>query len=117
MIKEAIHSHFGFEVPVLVKTKNQLQRIFDNCPFSKEKKENSYFTMLYDVPDKELVKVASEKIYVDEEYKIIKDCIYFYCAKGYGKAKFNLSFFEKKLQTSGTARNYKTMIKLLQMLE
>ncbi|RKE98427.1 DUF1697 domain-containing protein [Ichthyenterobacterium magnum] len=114
-IQKAIIEKFGFEVSVLVRIRQDLQRIFNDCPFSEEKKVKSYFTMLHTTPDSELVKAASEKIYKGEEYFIINDCIYFYCEKGYGKAKFNMSFFERKLKTIGTARNYNTMVKLLSM--
>lgn len=115
IIQKAIISHFGFDVSVLVRTREHLQAIFNNCPFSEEKKLKSHFTMLHDVPEEELVKIASEKVYEGEEYYIINDCIYFYCEKGYGKAKFNMNFFERKLKTIGTARNYNTMVKLLAM--
>lgn len=115
LIQKAILNRFGFEVVVLVRTRSDLKRIFDDCPFQEEKKKASYFTMLRDIPDQELVKVASEKIYEGEEYKILNDCIYFYCYKGYGQSKFNMNFFERKLKTIGTSRNYKTMIKLLEM--
>jgi uncharacterized protein (DUF1697 family) len=115
VIAEAIASHFGFEVSVLIKTINDLKRIFDDCHFPEEKKLKSYFTILHDTPDKDLIKIASEKVYAGEEYKIINDCIYFFCEAGYGKAKFNLNFFEKKLETTATARNYNTMVKLLSL--
>lgn len=114
-IHDAINVHFGFEVPILVKTAQDLQRIFDVCPFSEEKKIASYFTMLHDVPNQELVKMASEKVYEGEEYMIIEDCIYYYNALGYGRAKFNMSLFERKLNTTATSRNYKTMVKLLSL--
>ena len=114
-IKKSILDHFGFEVSVLAKTRSDLKRIFDHSPFSEEKKQKSYFTMLHDTPDDELVKIASEKVYDGEEYKIIEDCIYFYCAKGYGQAKFNMSLLERKLNTFATARNYNTMVKLLSL--
>lgn len=114
-IQKEIQSYFGFEVSVLVRTREHLKRIFDNCPFTEDKKQKSYFTLLKDMPDDELVKIASEKVYEGEEYKIIGDCIYFYCASGYGRAKFNINFFEKKLKTTATARNYNTMVKLLAM--
>ncbi|OUR94541.1 hypothetical protein A9Q87_02590 [Flavobacteriales bacterium 34_180_T64] len=114
-IQMSIIDQFGFEVAVVVKTRAQLKQIFDDCPFSEEKKKTSYFTMLHDVPNIDLVKVASEKVYEGEYYEIIRDCIYFYCAKGYGQAKFNMSLFERKLKTFGTSRNYNTMIKLLAM--
>ena len=114
-IKNAILDHFGFEVSVLVMTRLDLKRIFDDCPFSEDKKKASYFLMLHDAPDEALIKVASEKIYEGEEYVIISDCIYFFCAKGYGQAKFNVNFFERKLETFATARNYNTMVKLLSL--
>jgi len=114
-IHESIKEQFEFEVSVLVKSNSELQQIFDNCPFVEEKKQNSYFTMLHDKPAEALVIEASEKIYKGEEYYIINDCIYFYCAKGYGQAKFNINFFERKLKTSATARNYKTIVKLLSL--
>ena len=47
--------------------------------------------------------------------KIIDDCIYLYPSKGYGQTKFNMSYFEQKLNTNATARNYNTMVKLIAM--
>ncbi|WP_422107210.1 DUF1697 domain-containing protein [Winogradskyella sp.] len=114
-IKTAILDHFGFEVSVLVRTRDQLLKIFEDSPFSDDKKEHSYFAILSDIPDQDLVKEACKKVYDNEEYAIVNDGLYFYCAKGYGNAKFNLSFFERKLKVSATARNYKTMLKLLSM--
>ena len=114
-IKKAIFDHFGFEVSVLVKTRQDLKQIFDDSPFPKEKKKASYFMMLHDTPEDDLVKIASKKVYEGEAYEIIKDCIYFFCAKGYGQAKFNVNFFERKLKTFATSRNYNTMVKLLSL--
>ena len=114
-IQKAIMTHFGFEVSVLVMTREDLYHIFYNSPFSEEEKKASYFIMLHDTPNDDLVKEASEKVYEGEEYKIIKDCIYYYSAKGFGQSKFNANFFERKLKTFATARNYNTMVKLLSL--
>ena len=117
IIKKAILDHFGFEVSVLVKTRQDLQHIFNNSPFTEEKKQASYFMMLHDIPDENLIKETSEKVYEGEEYQIINDCIYYYSAKGFGQSKFNANYFERKLKTFATARNYNTMVKLLSLLE
>ncbi|WP_417195204.1 DUF1697 domain-containing protein [Bizionia sp.] len=114
-ITAAILKQFGFEVSVLVKTRHDLERIFNSSPFSEEKKKASYFIMLHKTPDADLVREASEKVNEGEEYEIINDCIYFFCEKGFGQAKFNVSFFEQKLNTFATARNYNTMLKLLSL--
>lgn len=114
-IQKAILDHFGFEIPVLVNTREELSVIFNDSPFSEDKKLQSYFVMLSVVPDKKLVEDVSQKSYPDDEYVILNDCIYLFCAKGYGKAKFNVNFFENKLNVNATARNYKTMVKLLSL--
>ena len=54
-------------------------------------------------------------MYPNEEFVITNNCIYFYCSTGYGNAKYNNKFFERKLKTTATARNYKTMVKLIAM--
>jgi len=114
-IEKTIKDDFGFEVSVLVKTRQELHCIFDNSPFEEVKKKASYFMMLHDCPNEDLVKEASEKVYENEDYKIINDCIYYYNEKGLGKAKFNVNFFERKFKTFATARNYNTMVKLLSL--
>lgn len=114
-IHNAIKSYFGFEVPVLVLSPSELKKIFDSSPFPKEKKENSYFMMLYSKADKDLVDNISELSYLNEEFKITDKAVYFYCSVGYGKAKLGNNFFERKLKVTATARNYKTMVKLLSL--
>ncbi|MEM5563829.1 DUF1697 domain-containing protein [Psychroserpens sp. AS72] len=114
-VKQTIQSHFGFDVPVIAKTRAELKRIFDACPFSEEKKENSYFVMLSDIPEAELIDEVKTITYVNEEYQILNDCIYFYSSIGYGNSKFNMNVFEKKLNVKATSRNYKTMVKLLSL--
>ena len=114
-IHKAIKSHFGFEVPVLVMKPEALQHIFDACPFPKEQKEKSYFMMLFSKADEALVDSVSKLSYPNEAFKITDNAIYFYCAVGYGKAKFSNNFFERKLKVTATARNYKTMVKLVKL--
>lgn len=116
-IKKSLLNHFGFEVPVLVRTRQELLSIFNNCPFSEAQKEESYFIILSKIPKKDMIKEASQKTYPNDVYAIINDCIYLICANGYGRAKFNLGYFENKLKVNATARNYKTMIKLLALSE
>ncbi len=114
-IQQAIENYFGFQVSVLAKSPQEFQQIFDDCPFDQNKKEKSYFTLLFNVPNKELVNTVSKISYPNEEFIIDEACIYFYCSTGYGRAKCSNNFFEKKLKTTATSRNYKTMMKLLSL--
>ncbi len=114
-ISKEIKSKFGYEVPVLVKTTAEIEKIVKDCPFEKDKKEASYFVLLKKPPQKELVKAAEQLNYPDEEFVITDECVYLYCATGYGKAKLNNNLFEKKLKVSATTRNYRTLLKLVEM--
>lgn len=115
IIHEAIKSYFGFEVPVLVIKPEALQHIFDACPFPQEQKEKSYFMMLFSKADDSLIDLVSQLSYPNEVFKITNNAIYFYCSVGYGKAKLGNNFFERKLKVTATARNYKTMMKLVKL--
>lgn len=114
-IQKIIVNHFGFEVLAMVKTHEELQRVFDSCPFNEYEKIASCFMLLHQKPTADAISLASEKVYDNEYYQITKDCLYYYSPKGMGKSKFNANFFERKLQTFITARNYKTMLKLLSL--
>ncbi|WP_299102143.1 DUF1697 domain-containing protein [uncultured Winogradskyella sp.] len=114
-IQKVILKHFDFQVLVIIKTRAELLLIYNNCPFLDSKKTDSYFVILNEIPEALVVENASEKTYPNDEYVIFNDCIYLFCANGYGRSKFNLNYFEKKLNVIATARNYKTMLKLLSL--
>ncbi|MFG6685708.1 DUF1697 domain-containing protein [Mariniflexile sp. HNIBRBA6329] len=114
-IQNLILNHFGFEVSVIVKTNQELQAILNNCPFSEERKMESYFIMLSAIPDHNLVDDVAKITYENEEVIIKNDALYFYSSTGYGRTKFNMNTYERKLKVIGTSRNYKTMLKLLSL--
>lgn len=116
-ISQAILDHFGFDVSIIIKTRDEIQLIMDDCPFPSEKKENSYFTMLDKMPENDLVEAVSNLTYPNEEFYLIKNCIYSYYSTGYGNAKFNTNVFERKFKIAMTSRNYRTMMKLLSLSE
>lgn len=114
-IQNIISSHFGFEVSVIVKTNAELQIIFDSCPFEKDKKVMSYFIILNKIPDAKMIDEVNKIVYENEEIIIKNNCLYFYSSKGFGQTKFNMNTYERKLKVIGTSRNYKTMIKLIEI--
>lgn len=112
-IAKAVYDSHGFEVPILVKTVDEIQSIIANNPLDPSKHERMYFTLLHEAPSEELVSKLTSLSYEQEEFVIGPHCVHFYSPIGYGRAKFNNNFFEKKLKVSATTRNYKTMTKLI----
>lgn len=116
-ISAAIFTKFNWEVPVLVLKASELKQIFEACPFSEEIKEKSYFTVLDTTPTIEGVDILKEYSFPDEVYHLSNSCVYFYPVMGAGKAKMSTNFFENKLKVTATSRNYRTMAKLISMVE
>ena len=115
IIFEAIQKKYGWEVPVLVFTSTELKSVFDNCPFSEKKKEKSYFILLKSKPTTESIIETSKLSTPEEEFVITNSCVYIYYDLGAGKAKLGTNLFERKLKVKATARNYRTMKKLLEL--
>lgn len=115
LISDVLLKNYGWHVPVLVRTASELRNIFDACPFSEAKKVHSYFTLLHELPSAALLRTTNEYSFPKEDYAITPKCVYFYSETGYGNAKMNNNFLERKLKVQATTRNYKTMVKLLEM--
>lgn len=114
-ITQAIERKYGFIVPVLIKKASELRKILSKCPFSEEKRERSYFVLLQENPSKEKIESTKGFSNSNEEFHIEEDCVYVYYSKGAGEAKMGNNFFEEKLKVNATARNYRTMLKLLEL--
>ena len=113
-----IHSEFGLEIPVLVKSHPQILEVITNIPFSSAEKNDSkkiYFSFLYARPNKELVMVIDTTKYHPDQFIIKDDIIYLYYYNGAGKSKMTNAFFEKQLKTYSTTRNWNTVHKLLEL--
>ncbi|WP_435315278.1 DUF1697 domain-containing protein [Cellulophaga fucicola] len=116
-IKKEIFKVFGLDVPVLVLAASALQTIFKNNPFTAEEEKETYFVLLKSAPNTVLISEVNKGTYATEKFVITNSCIYLRCLNGAGKAKCNNNFFERKLKVQATTRNYKTMVKLIEISE
>lgn len=114
-ISKEIKKQFGWEIPVLVKTANDIAKILKDCPFEESKKTEAYFMLFATPPNQELMNTVAEISYPNEEFFLASECVYIYFGNGYGNAKLNNNFFEKKLEVAATTRNYRTLAKLVEL--
>ena len=118
IIEHKIMESFGFDVPVIVRTSEQLQYITRNNPFLEKKNvnpEKCYVTFLSERPLKEHVNLISNLDFAPDEFFIADQDIYLYIPDRYSDTKLSNDFFEKKLHVKATSRNWKTIHKLVEM--
>ena len=115
-ISSAIEKQFGFEVPVITMTLEDLSTALNSNPFLKDKKKESaymHITFLSSAPKPELFEAINQPNYLPDEITIIDKCVYLYCPLGYGNTKLHNTFLENKLKVKATTRNLKTSNELL----
>ena len=118
MIHAEIEKTFGFDVPVLVKSVSAIEDILEQNPFDNKDdlaENRIYFVLLQKTPNQELVNAFEENDYPNEKFSVSDSCVYLCCKNGYGNAKLNNNLIERKLKVNTTARNYRTMNKLLEL--
>lgn len=108
-IEKKIEVKYGFDVTVVIRTVDEIEKILATNPFKKPKGEKVYVCMAEEMPSAE----AAKQLAKSDEYKLIGGEVFILPKGGFGKTLFNNNWFEKKLGVRATTRNTDTLEKLL----
>ncbi len=117
LIKNAILDAFGHDVPTIVIDAKEIEIVKNENPFLLRDVDISslHVTFLHDTPEQEHVSQLNQFEFGDDKFSIASNCIYLLCQKPYHKSKLSNNLFEKKLNVGATTRNWKTVLKLLEL--
>ena len=119
-IEDAIEKSFGFRTGVVLRSSVELKDIIRRNPFAKRsgiEPNKLVVSFLTGEPGPESkdkiaqIKVGPEEMHLDGRE------LYIYYANGIGTSKLTPAVLERALKMSGTARNWNTVTKLLEMAE
>ena len=110
-------TQFGFEVPVVVLSKEELDQTVTNNPFAADKAnfDNLHITFLKEIPAGQSLENIQELKFPPDQFQIMGKCVFLNIPGAYHKTKLSNVFFEKKLDISLTTRNWKTVLKLAEL--
>ncbi len=115
-IEQAIFEKFGFEVPVILRTSEELAEMLSNNPFLPETDVSRlHVTFLNDLPKEEAVEKIKNLDFSPDSFCLTGKNVFIDCAGKYHKTKLSNRFFENKLKVKATTRNWKTVLKVLEM--
>jgi uncharacterized protein (DUF1697 family) len=114
-LERAVEESLGNRVPVLIRTRQQLADVLGSNPFltGAEDLKILHVTFLSAVPPATALASVSGKRSDGDELRVIGREVYLSCPNGYGTTKLTNAFFEKKLGTQATTRNWTTVGKLV----
>ena len=117
LVGEAIAARFGYRVPVLTRTAAELAAIILANPFPGVAAEVGQLGQLHvgflaDRPEAAAVDALDPDRSPPDEFAVVGREVYSYCPQGIARTKLTTRYFESKLSTTMTARNWKTVLKL-----
>ena len=119
-IEQKIFAKYNFNVPVIIRTMDEIQSVLKRNPFIKENNidlEKLHVTYLAENPKQENIDKLNTYNYQPDLFCISGKEIYLYCPNGYGRTKLTNTFFENKLKVTATTRNWRTTNELFKIMK
>jgi uncharacterized protein (DUF1697 family) len=116
-MSKAIAARTKMQIPVVVRSAAELRRIAKENPFLSQGRDADklHVVFLAGAPDRAAVAALDPKRSPSDEFVVRGTEIYLYCPDGYGRSKLSNAYFDAKLDTVSTVRNWRTVQKLLEL--
>lgn len=116
-LEQAYEARFGFNTQVIVRKALDIVQVAQKCPIELAPDREAKFLHLVFLSNQPTAKAIAILMQYDgpEELMVLGDVLYIYYTNGAGRAKLSLSLIEKRLNVMGTARNWNTVTKLIQL--
>ncbi len=114
----AAERQLGLTTEVLVRSAEELEKVLSSGPFpafARTDPSHLLVVLLKAPPQKERVLALASSISGQEEVRAGPRCLYATYPEGVGRSRLTLSRIESALGTRGTARNWNTLSRLLEM--
>ena len=116
-IERQIAEAFGIEVVVILRTPAELAKIARGNPFLRSGADPSKLHVLFlsGKPTTKAVEQLDPKRSPPDEFKLAGREIYLHMPNGFGRSKLTVDYFERRLGVDASARNWRTLTKLLDL--
>ena len=113
-----IAERYGFKTSLVLRTKQQLTAAIADNPFLKEKapEQDLHLYFLADYPKPEALQALDPDRCPPDRFAVQGREVYLQLPNGMARTKLTNTYFDTKLKTISTARNWKTVLKLSELL-
>jgi uncharacterized protein (DUF1697 family) len=113
-----IETRFGCSVPVVLRSAEELQEAIARNPYAKRPEFSNYTHLMFlaDEPAAEAVRGLDPKRSAPDEFTVVGRDVYLWTPGGMGKTKLSNAYFDSKLKTVSTVRNWRTVLSLAEMM-
>lgn len=117
LVGAKILDQFGFSSPVLIRSSEQLRDVSRNNPFSRAATEKLHVAFLSDRPKPKDIAQLDPQRSPPDRFVVRGQEIYLSLPNGVAKTKLTNAYFDSKLATTSTLRNWNTLEKLIELTQ
>ncbi len=119
LIAQAIADRFGFKVPLVTRTAAELRGIAQDNPFLRDGADTGKLHVVFLAEQPSAAKFAGldPNRSPPDEFSVRGREVYLSCPNGIARTKFTNAYFDARLGTTSTIRNWRTVLKLLELAE
>jgi uncharacterized protein (DUF1697 family) len=117
LIADAIESRFGFHAPVVLRRQAEFEEVVSHNPFLKAGVDTKtlHVGFLMDKPESADLSALDPDRSPPDKYRVRGGEVYMHLPNGMARTKLTSQYFDSRLKTTITARNWATVTKLLEL--
>lgn len=116
VVAARIEKQYGYRTPVILRTAQQLRDTVAGNPFPGEE-ERLHVMFLQDRPGAKRIASLDPNRSAPDRFVVRGSEIYLHLPNGAGQSKLTNAWFDAQLSTLSTLRNWRTVMKLLELME
>lgn len=114
-LERAIEARFGFFREVISRSRTELEQALADHPFDRADERVSFIAFLQAAPTPEAIALAAEVPTGDDRWQVIGRDLHQRYAQSIARPQMNATAIAKRLGVPGTARNLRTVAKLIEL--
>lgn len=117
-VTAAIAERFGYEVPILLRTAEQVRDVLSNNPFlhAGAAEDALHVLFLADSPAPHRIDALDPNRSRPDAFVVRGKEVYLWLPHGVARTRLTNDYFDSKLATTSTGRNWRTVIKLFELM-
>ena len=118
-VTRGIEKKFGYRIPVILRTAGELEATIRGNPFLTAEADTRWLHVYFlgDRPSETCRASLDAKRSTPDAFEVRGREIYLHLPNGMGRTKLTNAYFDSKLSTVCTARNWATVLKLAEMMQ
>ncbi len=117
-ISKQIQDRFGYRTPVILRTRDEIGEILMANPFllAGHPEESLHVYFLAEMPKATSIRTLDPRRSSPDEFLIRGREVFLHMPNGMGRTKLTNAYFDKQLSMTSTARNWRTVTKLFELM-